>query len=54
MWEAEGWLLTPFLQSAGAPVVDRLREGMAAEIRTTFASSYSGELSGPDSRMAET
>ena len=44
IWGVGGWLLTPFLQSAGAAVVDRLRKRVAAEIRTTFASSYAGEL----------
>lgn len=38
-WSLGGWLLTPFLQSIGDDV-QRLRERVAAEITTTFASDY--------------
>ena len=44
-WGVGGWLLTPFLQKAGRDVVNRLRQRVAAEITTTFASSYTNEVS---------
>ena len=40
-----GWLLTPFLQKLGAEGVQRLRERVASEIKTTFASAYSHRVS---------
>jgi len=43
-WSVSGWLLTPFLGSIGADV-QRLRERVAAEITTTFASSYGARIS---------
>jgi NADPH:quinone reductase len=44
-WGLGGWLLTPFLQKAGAETVQRLRERVAAELKTTFASSYARSIS---------
>jgi NADPH:quinone reductase len=44
-WGVGGWLLTPFLQSAGAETVGRLRARVAAELTTTFASTYTREVS---------
>lgn len=44
-WGVGGWLLTPFLQKLGPEGVDRLRRRVAAGIRTTFASSYTAEVS---------
>jgi len=44
-WSVGGWLLTPFLQKIGAQAAQALRERVAREIRTTFASGYSRELS---------
>jgi len=44
-WGVGGWLLTPFLQSAGAETIGRLRARVAAELTTTFASSYTREVS---------
>lgn len=44
-WGLGGWLLTPFLQNAGADTVGRLRARVAAELTTTFASSYTREVS---------
>ncbi|WP_055400038.1 MULTISPECIES: zinc-binding dehydrogenase [unclassified Mycobacterium] len=44
-WGVGGWLLTPFLQSAGAETIRRLRARVAAELTTTFASSYTREVS---------
>lgn len=44
-WGMGGWLLFPFLQKAGADTVQRLKQRVAAELKTTFASSYSKEIS---------
>ncbi|RZT12526.1 zinc-binding dehydrogenase [Mycobacterium sp. BK558] len=44
-WGIGGWLLTPFLASAGAETIGRLRARVAAELATTFASSYTREVS---------
>lgn len=44
-WGIGGWLLTPFLASAGAEAIGRLRARVAAELATTFASSYTREVS---------
>jgi NADPH2:quinone reductase len=43
-WGVGGWLLTPFLQKNGDKV-PRLRDRVAAEIKTTFASHYTKEVS---------
>ena len=45
MWGVGGWLLTPFLRKAGRDVIGRLRQRVAAEIKTTFASHYTAEVS---------
>ncbi|CAN5338671.1 zinc-binding dehydrogenase [soil metagenome] len=44
-WGVGGWLLTPFLQSADAETIGRLRARVAAELTTTFASAYTQEVS---------
>ncbi|MCU1622113.1 MAG: oxidoreductase [Frankiales bacterium] len=44
-WGIGGWLLTPFLQSIGADGFQALRQRVAAELATTFASTYSKEVS---------
>jgi len=44
-WSLGGWLLTPFLQKAGIEKSMQLRARVAAEIKTTFASHYSEEIS---------
>jgi hypothetical protein len=44
-WGVGGWLLTPFLASAGAETLGRLRARVAAELTTTFASNYTREVS---------
>jgi NADPH2:quinone reductase len=44
-WGIGGWLLTPFLQSVGAEAIGRLRARVAAELTTTFASTYTREVS---------
>jgi NADPH:quinone reductase len=44
-WAIGGWLLTPFLQKIGLEGVARLRSRVAAELTTTFASSYTDQVS---------
>lgn len=44
-WGVGGWLLTPFLQKIGFEGVQKLRDRVAAEIKTTFASHYTREVS---------
>ena len=44
-WGVGGWLVTPFLQKLGIAGTQRLKERVAAELKTTFASSYAGEVS---------
>lgn len=45
VWGVGGWLLTPFLQKAGAEKIQQLRARVAAELKTTFASSYAQRVS---------
>jgi NADPH2:quinone reductase len=44
-WSMGGWLLFPFLQRIGEPAVQALRQRVVAELKTTFASRYSKEIS---------
>jgi NADPH2:quinone reductase len=44
-WGIGGWLLTPFLQKIGFEGGQRLRQRVADEIKTTFASSYARVVS---------
>ena len=44
-WGLGGWLLTPFLQKIGAAETQALRERVAREITTTFASHYTRTIS---------
>ena len=44
-WGMGGWLLFPFLQKIGPVDAQKLRDRVAAELRTTFASHYSAEIS---------
>ena len=43
-WGIGGWLLTPFLKQVGFETGQALRQRVAAEIKTTFASTYSHEV----------
>jgi NADPH2:quinone reductase len=43
-WGMGGWLLTPFLQKIGFEAAQKLRERVAAEIKTTFASTYTKKV----------
>lgn len=44
-WGVGGWLLTPFLQKIGPAAAQALRERVAANVTTTFASHYSHRVS---------
>jgi NADPH2:quinone reductase len=44
-WGIGGWLLFPFLQKIGPAAVSTLKERVARELKTTFASHYAQELS---------
>jgi NADPH:quinone reductase-like Zn-dependent oxidoreductase len=44
-WGVGGWLLTPFLQKIGPDGLERLRSRVAAGLTTTFASSYTSQVS---------
>jgi len=44
-WGMGGWLLFPFLQRIGPHAAQALRQRVVAELKTTFASSYSKEIS---------
>ena len=53
-WSLGGWLLTPFLQKAGRERATALRQRVADEIRTTFASRYTAELTLAEALQPET
>jgi NADPH2:quinone reductase len=44
-WGMGGWLLFPFLQKIGSADAQKLRERVAAELKTTFASHYTRTVS---------
>ena len=44
-WGMGGWLLFPFLQRIGAQAAQALRQRVANELKTTFASHYAKEIS---------
>ena len=44
-WGVGGWLLTPFLQKLGPEAFTGLRQRVANELTTTFASTYTREIS---------
>ncbi len=52
-WGIGGWLLTPFLQKAGLARVAQLRDQVAAGLTTTFASSYTAQVSLPGALSLE-
>ena len=43
-WGVGGWLLFPFLQRIGADAAQKLRERVVAELKTTFASKYTNQV----------
>jgi NADPH2:quinone reductase len=53
-WGLGGWLLTPFLARIGPEGAGALRARVAAELKTTFASHYTAELSLFDALKPET
>ena len=53
-WGIGGWLLTPFLQKVGRARDAELRQKVADEINTTFASHYTAELSLAEALQVET
>jgi NADPH2:quinone reductase len=52
-WGIGGWLLTPFLSKIGPEAAQKLRERVAREIKTTFASHYTREVSLAEALQAE-
>jgi NADPH:quinone reductase len=44
-WGIGGWLLTPFLARIGLEGIDRFKRRVAAGLTTTFASSYTDQVS---------
>ena len=44
-WGVGGWLLMPFLQKIGPEAAQTLRMRVVAELKTTFASHYTKEVS---------
>ena len=44
-WGIGGWLVFPYLQKIGAEATLALKQRVMAELKTTFASDYAGEIS---------
>jgi len=44
-WGVAGWLMTPYVQKIGPKALQALKDRVAAELKTTFASHYSAEIS---------
>jgi NADPH:quinone reductase len=44
-WSVGGWLLTPYIEKIGPLAFQELKERVARELKTTFASRYSKEIS---------
>lgn len=53
-WGVGGWLLPNFLAKAGPEVAARLRTRVAKELKTTFASHYTDEISLSDALKRDT
>ncbi len=53
-WGVGGWLLPNFLAKAGMETAIRLRQRVAAELKTTFASHYTDEISLVEALDADT
>ena len=53
-WGVGGWLLPNFLAKAGMEVASRLRTRVARELKTTFASHYTNEISLAEALNADT
>jgi NADPH2:quinone reductase len=52
-WGMGGWLLFPFLQKIGDEAAQKLRERVVSELKTTFASTYSKEISLAEALMPQ-
>lgn len=52
-WGVGGWLLPNFLAKAGDDVAMRLRKRVATELKTTFASHYTDEISLAEALQAD-
>lgn len=44
-WSLGGWLLFPFLEKAGPEIAARMRQRVADELKSTFASNYTATIS---------
>jgi len=44
-WGVGGWLLTPYIEKIGPLAFQEMKERVARELKTTFASHYSQEIS---------
>jgi NADPH:quinone reductase len=44
-WGMGGWLVTPYIEKIGPLAFQEMKERVARELKTTFASSYSREIS---------
>jgi NADPH2:quinone reductase len=44
MWALGGWLLTYFIMKIGPAEAQKLRQRVADELKTTFASHYTAEI----------
>ncbi|HWK83579.1 MAG TPA: zinc-binding dehydrogenase [Caldimonas sp.] len=53
-WSMGGWLLFPFLQKIGPQATQALKQRVAAELKTTFASRYSRTVSLAEALRLET
>ena len=53
-WGLGGWLLGPFLERVGPVAAQKLRQRVADEIRTTFASHYTNRISLAEALRLET
>ncbi|HEY1707755.1 MAG TPA: zinc-binding dehydrogenase [Rhizomicrobium sp.] len=52
-WGLGGWLLTPFLMKIGPAETEALKQRVAREVKTTFASHYTKTISLPEALSAE-
>lgn len=52
-WGVNAWLLTPFMAKVGMETSVAMRQRVADELTTTFASHYTGELSLEDALQAD-
>jgi len=53
-WGIGGWLLTPFIEKIGPAAFQALKERVARELKTTFASHYSKEISLAEALQVDT